>query len=147
MPCISGRANHKLLRKDCLSGCNCYINTAYSCTPICCKEELFNNDKKPNIANFLCKVVKSIIESSDCEGPLELITSVEPFIFPGEIHCPVTLSATIGGCDAGFITWEDSTVIANENNVNTCIGSLGPGTFETIYFVDGVECHRCQMEI
>jgi hypothetical protein len=78
MPCTSGRANHKLLKKDCPSGCNCCVNTAYSCTPICCETDLFNNDQPDlnTIEEQLCNDLKSQLSGTDSVGPYNTTDSI-----------------------------------------------------------------------
>ena len=51
MPCVSGRSNHVLLRKDCVAGCACCVNTAYSCAPPCYKEQSSNRHQCPDSEN------------------------------------------------------------------------------------------------
>jgi hypothetical protein len=99
MPCVSGRANHKLLRKDCPSGCKCCINTAYSCTPICCETDLFvNNDFNVEITDSITSQLESLTEQErrdfvNCVKELELGEPLDQsclLLFP-ELHCEVII--------------------------------------------------------
>jgi len=102
MPCTSGRANHTLLKKDCQLGCNCCINTTYSCQPICCKNDLFKNDCQDIVALF-CNFFHDYVEENGCRdlcdeifqpiANLDIGSSVEEFFseIPNE-HCHVTIN-------------------------------------------------------
>jgi hypothetical protein len=94
MPCNTSRANHKLLRKDCPSGCNCCVNTAYSCQPICCKEENNQQFTANQVAQLYCEFFEKLsLENFEFGTTTSFILDVlcqlsNTLSFP----CPVTFS-------------------------------------------------------
>lgn len=57
MPCLSGRSQHVLCKKDCQPGCAYCVNTAYSIGKLCCNEPLDNSTNK-NIRVLACQLMK-----------------------------------------------------------------------------------------
>lgn len=154
MPCTSGRANHILLKKDCPSGCNCCVNTAYSCEPIQCLSEL-TNVKKPNIAKSIFLQLKALNEESDlcslfasCFLNLSVGSSIlgTGLLQIPSTHCEVTIviNNLTSNCNAGSVTFEDlivSDVITNTST--TCPITIGD-TLEII--IDGIHSFQCVAE-
>lgn len=81
MPCTTGRSRHILLKKDCVSDCNCCNTAPYSVGKICCNDELINKQECPvvippvdcsSLNDLVCQVLNfdeaQLIQSISVEG-------------------------------------------------------------------------------
>jgi len=151
MPCVSGRANHTLLKKDCVPGCQCCFETAYSCQPICCKNDLLQNDCQDIFALF-CNFFQQHLEEYGCSDLCTLFEniaannglSVKDF-FPGlpSEHCRVEINNQ-HTLDSGFVTFEETFVIENLILVSYEATSFNIGENITVA-INGKQCLKCEL--
>jgi hypothetical protein len=135
MPCVSGRSQHVLIKRNCPSGCRCCINTAYSCGKLCCDEPLDNSKD----CNTNCDLVLQFLQSIPglpCEDILEeLIEDSSPFIMN---NIDVRL-------ERRNLTQGDTTIFDIINGIpNIIVIGVDPTAGdELLLLVDNVECVRC----
>jgi hypothetical protein len=137
MPCVTGRAGHTLLKKDCQSGCACCVNSTYSCGILKCDEPLINT-KKPDISGLVCEILKNLLEENpgSCGNLISgLAASLESL---PEKYCRVRIERrNITQSTSGIAETEDREII-------TIVGDPDPSTNDVLtYFVNGVECLTC----
>ena len=132
MPCVSGRSNHILLKKDCKAGCACCVNTAYSCAPPCYKDQLINTDKT-DIRSLMCELIQDAISAKGCDIGFD----IELGALPAK-HCMIRI-------EQRNVTRSDSVIAEIEDAVITLIDPIiSVGSGDVIeYYVDDVLCASC----
>ena len=142
MPCVTGRSNHVLLRKDCKAGCGCCVNTAYSCAPPCFKEERINQSK-PDVSDLVCALIKRGVVIS-CEDGLDFANNLDSTGDLPAKHCLFRVeqrnaSSSVAGVIIAEV--EDLNIVIIEDNFSSTPGDV------VEYYVNGVLCTSCTIPI
>ena len=137
MPCVTGRSNHVLLKKNCVAGCGCCVNTAYSCAPPCFKYQLINFDK-PNVSDRVCGDILWLIENDGCLAALNIVNLVTGQTYPAK-YCRFELTVENETLAESFTqTFEDRTLIDTVG----VISSLNNDDVVN-YYINGTLCATC----
>jgi hypothetical protein len=132
MPCFSGRSEHVLLKKDCVSGCACCYNHTYSCGLLKCDEQK-DNTSLPDVSALVCDLLNGLLNDGvNCE---QLLDDLNLESLP-EKHCRVVITIN------NLSTLSSDTVVIENRELSTTILSVITGDV-LVYLVNGVECLRC----
>ena len=137
MPCVTGRSNHVLLKKGCVAGCGCCVNTAYSCEPPCYDDQLINFDK-PTVNDRVCGDILWLVENEGCVGALNIVNLVTSQNYPAK-YCRFELTVENETLAESFTqTFEDRALIDT-------VGSISSLNSDDVlnYFIDGALCTTC----
>ena len=134
MPCVTGRAGHTLLKKDCQSGCACCVNSTYSCGLLKCDEPLIN-EKKPDVSGLVCELIKESAEVS-CETGLSFLQDLTSL---PEKHCRFRVERRNVTQSVSLIFEVEDRILTEDPNNDNSVSNDDVLT----YFVNGVECLTC----